>query len=358
MIKSSNIIRKPTALIFIFSVIALLSYYFYNKHVSDKKTKEPAAINVTVAPAAIQKISSTIQALGTIHANESVNLSASVIGSIDKFYALDGALVKSGDIIFTLDHAEEDASLAGATATMLDNQRELTRLKNLSIGINVTLQQVDMQAAQFEVSKQQVNSLQKQIEKKIIKAPFDGLIGVSKLSVGAVTQPGQAVVTIDDISSMKLDFTVPSAYLSQLNPGQKIIATTDAFPVDTFTGTIQTIDTRVDPISRSVSVRAIAANPDLKLRPGLLMRVNIIQNERDAIVVPEESIVQRTKDHFVFVADQQESIAHIRKVEIGQRISGFVEIISGLQVNELIVTRGSILLSDGKKIAISTAKKG
>ncbi|MDF3048047.1 MAG: hypothetical protein K0R73_1165 [Candidatus Midichloriaceae bacterium] len=345
--------HKPTALIFIFSVIALLSYSLYNKHVGGKKTKEAVAINVTVVPATIQKISNSTQALGTTHANDSVNLSASVIGTINKFYALDGALVKTGDIIFTLDHTEEDATLAGATATMLDNKRELDRLKNLSVGINVTPQQIDMQAAQLEVSKQQVNSLQKQIEKKIIRAPFDGLIGVSKLSVGAVTQPGQAVVTIDDISSMKLDFTVPSSYLAQLKPGQKVTAATDAFPNDTFTGTIQTIDTRVDPVSRSVSVRAITANPELKLRPGLLMRVNIIQDERDAILVPEEAVIQRAKEHFVFIADPQTSIANLRKIEIGQRVPGFVEVISGLQAGDLVIKRGAILLSNGKKIAIS-----
>lgn len=353
-----NIATSSSAGWFRLAVIAaamlLAGWFLYHMYAGENTKKASSTLEVTAKPAATRMISSTISALGTVYANESVDISASVTDTIKKFNVSDGQKVKRGDIIAELEHDEENTQLASARATVVEHQRELDRLKKLVVGGTIPRQQLDLRTTQLEVAKHHLKRVEAQIAHRVIKAPFDGIVGVRKLSIGALVQPGQVIATIDDISEIKLDFTVPSQYLSKLKVGQKIAARTDAIADEVFKGRVQSIDTRIDPVSRSIFVRAIIPNPDLKLKPGLLMRVDLKEAKREALMVPEESIVGRGRNHFVFVVGEDD-LAQLNKVALGERIPGFVEIKSGIKESDLVVTRGVINLCDGQKVIVHKA---
>lgn len=183
-----------------------------------------------------------------------------------------------------------------------------------------------------------------------LRAPFSGVLGLRAVSPGELVNPGDKIVTLDDVNVIKVDFSVPETYLSTLAEGQQIAAKTVAYPDRTFTGIVRTIDTRVDPVTRAVVVRAEIPNPDSVLRPGMLMSVELIKNRRRSIVVPEETLVPMGDRQFVFVV--KDGKAEQRWVQIGSRRPGEVEITSGLAEGDLVVREGTNRLSPGAAVHI------
>ena len=184
-----------------------------------------------------------------------------------------------------------------------------------------------------------------------MRAPFDGVLGIRRMSPGQLVQPGQVITTLDDIDPIKLDFSVPAVHLPQLAVGTPIIATADARPGQKFYGHIDVIDSRIDAATRSILLRAVIANPAGLIKPGMLMQVILLERQRQAVVVPEESIVQRDDDHFITVVDQ-ESRASERKVAIGERQPGIVEVKEGLEAGEMFVVRGMRFVRTGDKVIV------
>jgi membrane fusion protein (multidrug efflux system) len=157
------------------------------------------------------------------------------------------------------------------------------------------------------------------------------------VSPGALVEPGQVITTLDDISRMRLDFTVPARFLRFLRVGQQIEASTNAY-VQVFTGEVSAINSQVDPVNRSITARAVFDNPEGLLKPGMLMRVTVLGDRRTALLVPEESLVSRATDHYVWKLEG--GTATRTFVEIGDRKPGWVEITSGLEVGDVIVRDG------------------
>jgi multidrug efflux pump subunit AcrA (membrane-fusion protein) len=183
-----------------------------------------------------------------------------------------------------------------------------------------------------------------------LRAPFAGVLGLRSVSPGELVNPGDKIVTLDDISVVKVDFSVPETYLSTLAQGQEIIAKTAAYPERTFSGIVRTIDTRVDPVTRAIVVRAEIPNPDSLLRPGMLMTVDLIKNRRRSIVLPEEVLVPMGERQFVFVVKDGKALQ--RWIEIGSRRPGEVEIKGGIDEGELVVREGTNRLAPDASVRI------
>jgi multidrug efflux pump subunit AcrA (membrane-fusion protein) len=183
-----------------------------------------------------------------------------------------------------------------------------------------------------------------------LRAPFTGVLGLRGVSPGELVNPGDKIVTLDDISLIKVDFSVPETYLSALAPGQEIVAKTAAYPDRTFAGIVRTIDTRVDPVTRALIVRAEIPNPESLLRPGMLMTVELIKNRRRSIVLPEETLVPMGERQFVFVVTDGK--AEQRWVTLGSRRLGEVEILDGIAEGELVVREGTNRLSPGAAVRL------
>lgn len=303
--------------------------------------------------------SDEIQALGTLQANEHITLSASVSEIIEAIHFEDNQRVKKGDLLVKLDTREELAELAGERAKLAEAQQQLKRLEPLANRGATSKSALDESQMEVDTSKSRIKAIEARIALRHLRAPFDGIVGLRDVSVGTLIQAGTDITTVDDDSVMKLDFTVPSIYLTSLKKGQKVTATSKAFLQQRFEGVVSAISSRVDPVSRSVRVRALIKNDKRILKPGLLMHVNISANKRKKIVIPEECVINNNtqKSVLVVVKNKDFTTAKKRKITIGGRKKGYVEVISGLKEGEQIVSHGIVKVKPGRPIYIQGIKK-
>ncbi|WP_136247528.1 efflux RND transporter periplasmic adaptor subunit [Halomonas borealis] len=294
------------------------------------------------AVASHESWSDPLTALGTLTANESVTLSATVTDTVEAINFEGGETVGRGDVLVELSDAEERASLREAQALRAERQDALDRLAQLQERNLAPRADIEDSRSRLQQVDATLQGLQARLDDYHISAPFDGVVGVRDISVGALVTPGDELATLDDVSRMKLDFEVPEAQLGALAPGLKLSATTAAFPERVFEAEIATIDSRVDPISRSVGVRALLDNPEHRLRPGMLMRVTLERHPRQALVVPESAVVPQGRQRWAWVITSREAgRVERREIGIGARRRGEVEVTEGLAPGDLVVTHGS-----------------
>ncbi len=184
----------------------------------------------------------------------------------------------------------------------------------------------------------------------MIRAPFSGRVGLRRVSVGSLVNPGAVITTLDDTSTIKLDFTVPETFLADVTPGLAITARSAAYPAQAFVGKVSSVDSRIDPTTRSVTVRALVPNPSGLLKPGMFLTVLLSRGAADALLVPEQALVPEQGDVFVFVV--KDGIAEKRLVRTGQRRVGEVQVVQGLAAGEFVVTEGTQKLRDGVSVKL------
>lgn len=304
---------------------------------------------VTVAPSQIRD---RVHALGNSRAMESVLLTANVTEVIREIRFEEGQLVSKGDVIVVLEQAEEQAELAAANARLREHVRELKRLKTLMARNVAARREFDERTTLREVTRAEIREIEARLEDRVIRAPFSGVLGQRDLSPGALLRPGDAVTTLDDLSRIRVDVSIPALFLGQLRVGLQVTARSDALGDQRFVGEVVSVGTRVDPQTRSVRVRAILPNPEHRLVPGLLMHVELMQSPRSALMVPEESVTQRGQDHFLMVVDSETGKASQRKVDIGIRMQGKVEIADGIESGIQVITRGVSRVRPGQAVKI------
>ncbi len=186
------------------------------------------------------------------------------------------------------------------------------------------------------------------MEDTIIRAPFSGRIGLRRVSLGGLVSPGTVISTLDDTSVVKLDFTVPQAYMFSLQPGLPIVAQIAGVPNQSFSGKVTTLDSRIDPVTRSIVVRAELPNPKGILKPGMFMTAKISAPSSQALLVPEGAIVPEQGRTYVFVV--KDGIVARREVSIGRRKPGHVQVTQGLTGGERVVVEGTQKVRDGVQV--------
>lgn len=315
---------------------------------ADETRNEPTSTPVVTSKIERERISDHIEAIGTTQANESVDLTARVSNTVTDISFDEGSLVEKGEVLVKLESSGARANLAAARADLVEIRSQLERTEKLIREQVVSQSQLDQQRAQVQAAEARVEAAESALRDHTLRAPFDGRVGLRRVSVGSMVSPGEVITTIDDVSEMELDFAVPESFLATLEPGQEIVARSVAYPDQEFTGTVETINTRIDPVTRTVTVRANLPNEELRLRPGMFMTVILQKNPRDAIVIPEIALVLEGSKKFVFVVDENQVIQ--REVTLGTRIRGAVEITSGLEVGEEIVVEGTQSLRNGSTI--------
>jgi membrane fusion protein (multidrug efflux system) len=300
-----------------------------------KAQRPPAPVTVwTVQPRSFRD---RVAALGTLRAWESVLITASVTETIDSLHFADGQRVSRGDLLARLQQDEETAALREQQEVLAEQEREVARLKDLASRNQVAQTEVDQRRTLAAIARSKMAQMNARIADRTITAPFDGVLGLRQVSAGALINPGQGIVTLDDLSRMRLDFTVPARSLAFVSIGQAVTATTAAYG-DTFTGQVSAIDSRVDPDNRSLTARARFDNTDGRLRPGLLMSLVLEGPERQALVIPEQALVSRASDHFVWRL--QDDVASRVSVQLGSRVPGWVEVTAGLEAGQQVVHQG------------------
>ena len=317
----------------------------------------PSAVNVVVRPVQMESIADPLEALGTLKANESVVLTANVAETISAIRFESGQRVKQGDVLVELDSSEEQAVLQEAKYTLNEAQSQLDRIKAVAKRGDASQSLLDEKQREFYVARARLAAIESRLENRLVRAPFSGVVGLRNVSLGAFVSPGDVITTLVDDRRMKLDFNVPSLFITLLKPGVSIQAKARALDNAVFDGVVESVDNQVDPVSRSVTVRAILDNKDGQLKAGLLMEVKLQSNPREAMVISESALVQDRNQHFVFVVQQQADGLYVqrRQVSIGTRLLGRVEIVDGLQPMERVVVDGGLKLREGSMVNVVDA---
>lgn len=317
------------------------------------KAAAPAA-TVTTAEVTVKPWSDAIEALGTARANESVLVTAKVTETVVRVNFEDGDLVEAGQVLVDLSGRAELAGLDEVAASYREAQQQYERLRELNAQKLIPTSQLDAQRGTMDAAKARLDVVRARLADRVITAPFAGVLGFRQVSPGTLVTPGTTIASLDDISVMKLDFTVPESFLSALAVGQDVSARSSAWPDREFNGTVSTIDSRVDPVTRAVTVRAEIPNRERELRPGMLLTLKVFQPERQALVVPEISVIQVAQDAHVFRVKADDTVEQV-DVKLGQRRQGEVEVLGGLAAGDRIVVDGTVKLRDGARVVEATA---
>ena len=317
-------------------------------------------LGVIVAPVVSMPFEDRVEALGTLRANESVVLTASVTETVGALHFDDGDRVEAGQLLVEMTNAEEQAQLKEARAREREAERQYRRVQSLAEQGTASKSLLDERSREWQTARAQLVAIESRLSDRLVKAPFAGVIGLRNISVGALVEPGDEIATLDDDAVLKLDLAVPSVYLSTLVPGLPVVAKTAAYGDRAFEGQLRTIDSRVDPVTRSVIARVMLPNEDRLLKPGLLMQVTLKKNPRTALVIPEAALMPSGTAQHVLVAspDGEGFTAERRKVIIGTRRPGFVEVVSGLTQGEKVITHGAVRVRPGQAIAIKAVEDG
>jgi membrane fusion protein (multidrug efflux system) len=294
----------------------------------------------------------TIEALGTTRANESVTVTAKVSEMVRKVAFESGDVVEAGAVLVDLSSGAQLAGLEEARAAYQEAERQLKRQQELADRQLVAVSQIDTQRAARDAARARMNVVRAALSDRVITAPFNGVLGLRQVSPGSLVTPGTPIATLDDISVIKLDFSVPERFLAVLARGQDIAAHSETYPGRAFAGRVTSVDSRIDPVTRSVAVRAEIPNTDLLLRPGMLMSVQLFREPRDTLVVPEIAILQVGMNAFVYRVTAEETAERV-PVELGARRKGEVEIVRGLSAGDRIVTEGAVKLRDGARVSLA-----
>jgi membrane fusion protein (multidrug efflux system) len=217
----------------------------------------------------------------------------------------------------------------------------------------VSESQLEQLEAQRDADQAAVNAAQARLDQTVIRAPFAGQLGLRRVSLGSIVSPSTVITTLDDTSRIKLDFDVPEVFLSRLEPGLTVTAHSAAWPDTRFSGEVTTIDTRVDPVSRTITVRALLPNEDGHLRPGMFLTVTLLKEDVMALLVPEQAIVPERSKQYVFLVETDGTVQR-REVETGRRRPGEVEILEGLRPGDRVITEGTQKVRPGQQVRILT----
>jgi len=314
------------------------------------QTQAPVAgtVAVVTAVATVQEMGIEIEAVGTTRANESVEVTSKASNVIKAIHFEEGAEVARGDVLVELDDAEAQAALAEAKAALADSQSQYNRSRDLFAREALSIAQLEQLEARLNADRARVAAAEARLADTVIRAAFDGRTGFRRVSVGSFVSPGSVITTLDDTSRIKLDFTVPETYLFLLRRGLPITASTTGLPGRKFVGEVTNLDSRVDPVTRSIAVRAEIPNSDGALRAGMFMTVGLQGDVVPTLLVPEEAIVPEQGRTYVFVVDN--GIVERREVRIGKRRPGDVEIVAGLAEGERVVVEGTQNVRDGTPV--------
>jgi membrane fusion protein (multidrug efflux system) len=308
------------------------------------------AAQVVTQQVQLQPMIDEIQALGTARANESIEIQPRISSLIEHVTFEEGQLVNAGDLLIELENNEIVAGLALAKASLSESRSLYNRSKSLADTQAISASNLEELHAQVRVDEAQVQAAQARLENTVIRAPFSGKVGLRRVSPGSLVNTSTIITTLDDVSKIKLDFSVPETFLTVLSEGMSIAATSLVYPDRVFGGTVASIDTRLDPVSRAVLVRAIIPNSDGLLKPGMFMSVDLKRDRGSVVVAPEQAIVPEGSQQFVFVV--ADGVAEKRAVQLGRRIPGFVAIKSGLEAGESVITEGTHKVRDGSPVEV------
>jgi membrane fusion protein (multidrug efflux system) len=330
-----------------------------------QRNQAPAAVMGASAPKPPMQVQVTqvkkesyaldLDAIGTVRSFESIDISPNVSEVVRELFFEDGDFVKKGALLAKLSDEEEQAMLTSAQASLAEEEREIARLKNLVESGAAPEARLAERNTLAEIARQKIREAEARLADRRITAPFDGWLGLRRISVGALVSPGTVISSLDKIDVVKIDFSVPETHLESVKPGTAIVARASVAGSKDFKGTLSQLDTRLDVVTRSVAARAEVPNPELALRPGMLVMVRLALEPRVSLSMPERALVPVGTKKYIF--SHVDGRAKRVEVEIGRRKPGFVEVLKGLTEGQTIITDGLVGLLDGATVKVTAEFK-
>ncbi len=315
----------------------------------------PSAVIVDAAPVKIGSIRRQIDAVGSLRSNESVIIRPEIAGRVSEILFQEGQSATRGTPLVRLDSSIARAQVGQMNAALELSKVNFDRAQELMKKGAGSQRAHDEALAKLRADEASLALAQATLDKMTLVAPFDGILGLRKVSLGDYVNPGQDMVNIESIETLKVDFRVSEIYAVQLKVGQPINIMLDAVPGVTFDGEVYAIDPAHDPNGRAVILRARTLNKGGQLRSGMFARVTlIIDAGTQGILIPETAIVPMGQELFVFVLDGDK--ARLTKLKTGQRRAGLVEVAQGLERTSVVVTEGALKLRDGMTVKANVEK--
>lgn len=315
---------------------------------------------VSVAVASDRSFSDSIRVLGVARGQQSLNIASPTGQLITRVYFRDGQVVARGAPLVELQAREEDAQIAQAEARVAQAERQYQRYADLGERGFAPQMMIEQYRTELATAEASLNAARAQRADRVIRAPFAGVMGLSTVTAGTYVNPGAVIATLDDIRTVRVDFPLPERYLGVIQPGLPIVASTDAYPDQAFSGRVALIDTRVNEQSRAVTARAEIPNPGGRIRPGMAVQVAVSQGERTAPAVPESAVQYEGEGAFVYRIVRGENGFSAQRVEVdtGSVEGGFVEILSGLSDGDRVVGSGLNRIQPGAPVRIEERPAG
>ena len=314
----------------------------------------PRAPGVFVAEAAVKPFPLAVEALGNASANEAIEIHPEITARLTSISFEEGQFVDAGERLAELENVEPLAELASARARLVDSESQYRRSQELFRTNAVAESQLQQLEAQREADRAAVAAAEARVEDTVITAPFAGRLGLRRVSVGSLVTPSTVITTLDDTSAIKLDFDVPEIFLSRIEEGLSVMARSAAWPDRQFEGIVTAVDSRVDPVSRTVMVRSKIPNEQGRLRAGMFLTVTLLKEDIEALMVPEQALVPERSTQTVLVVGV-DNIVEQRLVETGRRRPGEVASLPGLEPGERVIVEGTPMARDGQPVTLLNA---
>lgn len=333
-----------------FAVGGVLTYQYVDGGSDDGDQRARPASVVNTANPTRDTVRDQVNAVGSLKALNAVELTTEVSGRVVELNLRSGQRVDQGDLLLRLDDRQAQADVRMSEAEVADARRQYDRARSLRTNNSISQSQVDELRTTLEVAQAQLEAASTRLDNHRITAPFGGVVGLSDTSMGAYLSVGTAVATLDSTDRMELGFSVPERFLGQITLGQQVRGSSPAYPEEGFNGELVELGTRINELSRTLPVRALIDNPDGKLRPGQFMAANLTLREREALVIPEQAVLLRGADKYVFIAEDGK--ARRVSVTLGSRKPGLVEVAEGLTLEDPVIITGQDRLSSGDRIEV------
>ncbi|MBH3461051.1 efflux RND transporter periplasmic adaptor subunit [Pseudomonas putida] len=359
MLRRRMLIMLAVVLLIVLALGGIKAFSIY-RQIQVFSAPKPA-ISVAAAKAEQRQWQERLPAVGSLKALQGVELSLEVAGTVKHLHFDSGQQVKVGQLLLELDSEQEAALLGTAQADLGLAKVDFGRGSQLVGDSAISRGEFDRLTAQYRRNQAVVEQLKASLAKKSMKAPFSGTIGIRQVDVGDYLASGTVIATLQDLSSLYVDFNVPEQALPQLSLGQQVLLQVAAFPGQTFPARLSAINPKVEESTRNLLLRATLANPDGKLLPGMFASLLVLLPDPQLqVVVPESAITYTLYGNSVYVVGEKKAddgqahlVAEQRTVQTGERRDGVVVVRKGLQAGEQVVTAGQLKLSPGAAIRIS-----
>ncbi len=297
----------------------------------------------------------TLFAVGSLVAENGVEVVAALPGSIIDIDFESGQLARRGDVLAKMDVGISIAELEGLKATRELRGLQFKRAEKLFHEKQVSQSDFEAARAALDEARAAVGAKQAFIERKRIYAPFDGVLGIRKVNLGDYLEPGDPVVSLHALSPIHVDYALPEQNLGRLSLGQRVEVTVPAYPDEVFVGSISAFDSEIDPRTRNIRIRATLENAERRLRPGMFAEVSTIETEaRPVLCLPQTAVTYSPYGSTVFVVVDQDGTTTVEKrtIETGEIRAGLVEIVKGLELGQRVVAVGQNKMRSGMQVKV------